>query len=95
MAYVRVTVLTPREGSRDRVQQVQDQLLAFFAKQEGFIDGYRLLADDRVGRVTIWDSVTLADATANNDHVLSLRSQLLPLVQKDEELAFEGERVPR
>ncbi len=94
MPYVRFTLLTPRDGNRERVQQLQDQLLAFFAAQPGFEDGYRLTSNDRLGRVTVWSTESEADAVANSQHVLALRSQLLPLVENDQELAFTADRVP-
>jgi hypothetical protein len=91
VAYVRISLITPKAGHWNDVVAMEDELLAFFASQPGFITGYRLTSPDRVGRVTAWESETLADQAANAQHTLALRSRLLPLVETGGiEQAMEG-----
>jgi heme-degrading monooxygenase HmoA len=93
--YVRVSISSPREGSRERMLQIEDALLAYFKEQPGFLEAYRLTSAARVGRVTIWESEASADQAATTEHTLSLRSQLLPLVAESQELAFDGVKIAK
>ncbi len=91
MPYVRISLATPREGTRDRLLQLEDELLAFFARQDGFQAGYRLASHDTVGRVTIWESQTKADHVASAQHTLAVRAEILRLALENLlELSFEG-----
>lgn len=81
--YVRLSLMNPRPGKADLVSALMDNLLEYFATQTGYAHGYSLVSgdpQDRVGRVTLWDSEEAADAAANTQHVLSIRSELLSLI---------------
>ena len=57
--------------------RITDRLLSEYAKQPRFVTGYKVRSVDgtgQVGRVTVWESSENADATAQLDHVLALRS---------------------
>ena len=93
MSYFRLSLTSPHGGALAEVERIERELLAFFRTQPGFQRGFRLTADDRVGRATVWDSEADADHAANQQHTLSLRSRLMQLVGEDTELAFESEEV--
>jgi len=93
VSYFRLSLTTPREGALAEVERIERELLAFFRTRPGFQRGFRLTAEDRVGRATVWNSEADADHAANQQHTLSLRSRLMQLVEEDMELAFEGEEI--
>jgi hypothetical protein len=93
--YVRISLVAPKEGRREEVVSIEDQLVEHFRSLPGFIEGYRLNSPHQVGRITVWDSGESADAVANNQHTLSLRSRLLPLIGDSIEYGMEAEHVKR
>lgn len=98
MLYVRISLMKPRPGHGHDVAAIMDDLVAFYRKQDGFVDGYKLMAADEtgdIGRITVWKSEAAADATAQMDHVLSVRSTLTPLVEEGshEERSFHAEEA--
>lgn len=93
MYYVRVSLMTPKAGHEAEVAAIMDDLLAFYAKQPGFVTGYKLAsadAADEVGRVTVWKSEHEAEAAAQSNHNLSRRAELIPIVGADEERSFHA-----
>jgi len=94
VSYVRISLVAPKEGRREEVAAIEEQLVKHFRSLPGFIEGYRLTSSHHLGRVTVWDSEGSADAVANNQHTLSLRSQLLPLIGDSIEYGLQGEQVP-
>ena len=95
MPYVRISLVAPKAGHRDEVITIENELVKHFRSLPGFLEGYRLNSDYHVGRVTVWDSEASADAVANNQHTLALRSQLLSMIGDSMEYGLEGERVDR
>lgn len=93
MAYVRISISTPKQGGRTRALEIEDALLEYHKAQPGFQAAYKLVSPTRVGRLSIWDSEASADHAANSEHVLALRAELLTLLAETQELAFEGEPV--
>ena len=86
MPHIRMSLMTPKHGHADDVMQIMEDLLKFYRTQPGFIDGYTLRSTDEigdVGRVTIWRTTADTDAAAQTPHVLSARSDLLPLIAED------------
>jgi hypothetical protein len=84
--YVRLSLMDPKPGKDDLVSGLMDNLLQFFSTQPGYVRGYGLLSGDpqgRVGRITMWDSEEDADHAANTQHVLSVRSELLAMIEED------------
>jgi quinol monooxygenase YgiN len=84
---------TPKEGSRDEVIKIEEDLIDFLRNQPGFQEAYRLNSETKVGRVTVWDSHASADHAASTQHTLALRSRLLPLVAESIEVGLDGERI--
>jgi hypothetical protein len=93
LPYVRLSVSSPKEGNREKVLAIEEELLAYFKTRPGFIEGYQLNSAYQLGRVTVWESQARADHVANDQHTLSLRSQLLPLVGDSLEYGFDGQKV--
>ena len=98
MPFVRYSVMTPKAGQADRLRELIDQLLAFHRDREGFVAGYRLDPDEHdvhsfIGRFTVWESEAHANATAMQQHDLSLQSEIVMAVDEDthEERAFLAE----
>lgn len=95
MSYVRVSLMEPKAGRHAEVKRLMDELATYFAQQAGFVEGYGLHSKDAlVGRVTVWESESAADAAARSTHVLAVRSRLNDDVidGSHQEHAFEGER---
>ena len=86
LVYVRLSLVEAKEGHEAEVTKIEDDLMAFFTKQPGYIHGYQILGGDsmgRVGRLTLWESDHAADHAAQTPHVLAQRSELLLLIEGD------------
>jgi quinol monooxygenase YgiN len=99
MPYIRVSIMKPKAGGEVEVRRILDDLTAYFARQPGYLGGYRIDAHDGtgfLGRITTWTDDAAADRAAQTDHVLAIRSQLNPVVEdgSHEEHAFQGTEVP-
>jgi hypothetical protein len=99
MDYVRVSHMIPRAGQEARVREVLEKLSAFYQTQDGYLAGWRLDphqgADPiRMGRVGVWASEEEAERAAQTSHAMSLRAELIRLVDEDShlELSFQGTR---
>jgi hypothetical protein len=85
MPYVRISLMTPKMGQATEAGRLLDAVAHFCQGQEGFIHGYRLepsAKNGQMGRVTIWVDERSADAVAQIDHMLALRSELNQVVRK-------------
>jgi len=83
--YVRLSLVTAKPGHEERVSEIMDGLLEFMATQPGYVRGYKLIRkypDPRTGRITVWKSEEDADRAAQTQHILSVRSELLQLVEE-------------
>jgi hypothetical protein len=86
LVYVRLSLVKAKAGSEAAVTAIEDDLMAFFTKQPGYIHGYQIIggdSDGRVGRLTLWESDHAADQAAQTAHVLAQRSELLMLIEGD------------
>ena len=84
--YVRLSLARPKAGNEGGVAKIEDDLMAFFARQPGYLHGYQIVGGDsegRVGRLTLWESYQHADQAAQTEHVLAQRSELLLLIEDD------------
>lgn len=84
--YIRISLMNPKPGSEELVAGLMDNLLAFFIGKPGYVRGYALLEGDpqgRVGRITVWNSEEEADHAANTQHVLTVRSEIMQLIEQD------------
>ena len=79
MSYVRISLMTPRPGRAADAARLLDAVIDFCHTQPGYLGGFRLESGDEsgmIGRVTIWEDEHNADAVAQTDHMLALRSAL-------------------
>lgn len=86
LLYVRLSLAQAKPGNEAAVAKIEDDLMAFFAKQPGYVRGYQITGGDsagRVGRLTLWESDHHADQAAQTPHVLAQRSELLLLIEDD------------
>ena len=86
LVYVRLSLSQAKPGNEAAVAKIEDDLMAFLAKQPGYLHGYQIVGGDsegRVGRLTLWESDQHADQAAQTEHVLSKRSQLIMLIEGD------------
>ncbi len=84
--YVRLSLMNPKPGQEEKAAQMMDDMLQFYPTQPGYVRGYKLLSGDpqgRVGRATVWRSHEDADHAANTQHILSLRSELILIIDED------------
>ena len=102
MAFLRVSIMIPRPGNEERVNELLDELLQLYQGRPGFITAYRLkpgphAGPPKVGRISIWESSEHANRMASEPRDLALQSQLKVLVDDatHEESSFEGEPVVR
>jgi quinol monooxygenase YgiN len=87
--YVRLSLMSPREGMRDRLLEEHRKLVEWLQDQPGFVRGFVIEEEDpdgRVGHLNIYRSEEDADRVAQTDHVLAVRSELMMLIE-------EGSRV--
>lgn len=79
MTYIRVSIAHPRHGQEKRLEEVQHQIAEWVRTQPGCRASYLLKPNDGSGdvaRITIYDDEQAADAAANHQHLMSLRSEL-------------------
>jgi len=84
--YVRLSLMVPKEGMADKVLELHRQLVDWLQGQPGFVRGYLIAGGDpegRVGHLNVYRSEHDADQVAQTQHVLSLRSELLLLIEED------------
>jgi quinol monooxygenase YgiN len=97
MPQIRISLMRAKPGHAEDVARIMGELLTSYRTQPGYIDGYLLRSADSagdIGRVTIWSSEAATDAAAQTAHVLSERSELLPLIEEEShvERSFEAEQ---
>lgn len=98
MPCIRVSLMRSKDPASAEAAGIVDELITYMATQPGYVTGWRMTAHDGtglLGRITIWETEADADHAAQTDRVLSLRSQLNPLVEEGshEEHALEGHEV--
>ena len=79
MAYVRLTLVRPRAGESERVEDFLRRLNGLTSAEDGCIDSYLLkpqVDNSEIGRIVIYKDSTTADRVANSDPVMALRSQM-------------------
>ncbi|MCH8066089.1 MAG: hypothetical protein IIC90_09730 [Chloroflexi bacterium] len=86
--YVRLSLMHPKPGQEERVSQILDDLLRFLPTQPGYVRGYKLSGEAHdpqgpVGRLVLWSSETDANNAATTQHDLSVRSELMQLIDED------------
>jgi hypothetical protein len=84
--HVRLSLMKPKPGEEQRVMEIHRRLLEWLPSQPGFVRGYLIVDGDpqgRVGHLHLYRSAHEADQVAQSDHVLSLRADLLLLVEEE------------
>jgi quinol monooxygenase YgiN len=79
MAYVRLSIARPVRGQAERVEKLMRELADSASRSQGCLASYLLRARDdsgEIGRVAIYEDEAAADATANDAHIMALRSEL-------------------
>jgi quinol monooxygenase YgiN len=83
--YVRLSLMLPKEGERERVLELHRELVEWLHGQPGFVRGYVIEAGDpagRVGHLNVYESEEAADRVAQTQHVLAVRADLLLLIDE-------------
>ena len=99
MAFIRVSLMTPRSGQEEALTDLLDRLVQYFQDKPGCIAAYRISADphskdNRVGRISIWESEKDANRMSSDQHDLALQAEikLLAVDTTHEEHSFTGTR---
>lgn len=100
MAFMRISLMTPRPGQEAEVGELLEKLLKLYVGRPGFIAAYRLKGDThagsaRMGRVSIWESEADAHRTAVNETDIALQSQIKVLCEDEthEEHSFVADAL--
>ena len=99
MPYVRIAQMISRPGREAEVEEVLKKLSQYYVQQRGYVAGYHLTPHvdggiTRHGRVGVWESEIAAQTAAQTEHSLSLRAQLLRLIDEDTHLELTFEATP-
>ena len=99
MLYIRISLMVPLPGHVEAATNLLDAVANFLNGQPGYLGAYVLQpqpSTGMIGRVTLWEDEASADAVAQSAHMLSLRSELVPLINESTHLeyGFNAERVP-
>ncbi len=93
MPYVRFSLMRPMHGQDVHARELIDSLVVYYQQQPGFMSGYRLEPADSagfIGRMGVWATEADANAAAQQEHDLALRSRLNFIVSDHHEYSFEG-----
>ena len=90
MSYIRISLIKPLEGHRQRVEELEQEVLKYFSDQPGFRQGFRLTSDDQIGRLTVWEDSSAANQVATSEHSIALRAQIMGQAATNVEYSFEA-----
>ena len=94
MAYVRISIVRTMRGQSERVETLMRQLAESVAKHEGCTQSMLLQSDDGTGelaRVAVYTDAQASAATANDAHIMALRSELHLVIEPGHvERSFES-----
>ena len=79
MTYIRLSIVKPRRGEEQRVEEMMTRLTKLAMEGEGCLESYVLRPHDdsgEVARITIYTDERAAEALANTQSILSVRSEL-------------------
>jgi heme-degrading monooxygenase HmoA len=100
MAFMRLSLMTPKPGQAAEVGELLEKLLKLYVGRPGFIAAYRLSSDThsgspRMGRVSVWESEDDAHRTAVSDTDIALQSQIKLLCEDEthEEYSFVADAL--
>lgn len=92
MPYVRIALTQAKEHQEAEVRRIHEELLRYDRGLPGFIEGYLLHDPDggeRTGRLTLWQQRSDADQAAQQQHTLTVRSELTRLIRNEPSAHFE------
>jgi hypothetical protein len=90
MACLRLTLIEPKQGNREEMQEVLTLLDAKLAKTPGLIFSFVTeIETDKLGRIALWRSKDQANHIAMREDVLALRARLRSLALNTEETLME------
>jgi hypothetical protein len=99
MAFIRLSLMTPRSGQEEALTDLLDRLVKYFQDKPGCIAACRISADPhatdkRVGKISIWESEEDANRMSSDQHDLALEAEikLLAVDTTHEEHSFIGTR---
>ena len=99
MVFIRMSLMTPRSGQEEALTDLLDRLVQDFQDKPGYIAAYRISSDphsteNRVGRISIWESESDANRMSSDQHDLALQAEikLLAVDTTHEEHSFIGTR---
>ena len=97
MAFIRISLMTPRPDKEEELANLLDSLVEYFHGMPGFIAAYRLSGDQhstdkRTGRLSIWESEAHANRMSSDEHDFALQAEikLLAIDTTHEEHSFTG-----
>lgn len=79
MPYIRLSVVKPRRGEEARLEELLRKLNDLSGSQEGCLQNYLLRPHDdsgEIARIAIYESESDAEAAANNQSFMALRSEI-------------------
>ena len=79
MPYIRLTINKARRGQEARLEELMRKLAALSEGQPGFIQDWLLRPNDNSGeiaRIAVYENEAAAEATANNQSWMALRSEI-------------------
>jgi len=77
--YIRLSVMKPRPGEAQRMEDFMRKLTALVLEQEGCIESYLMKPDDdsgEIARMAIYADERSAENSANSTPVMALRSEI-------------------
>ena len=83
---IRLSLMKPKAGNEDRVLEIQEQLLKSLPGEPGFVRAYLIVEGDpqaRIGHLSVYQTEQDAGRIAQNQRVLSLRAELMQLIEED------------
>ena len=89
MAFLRLTLLKPRPAADAEIRRLLEELDAAVSESPGLILSFIAAREQRLGRVSLWESKQDANREALNERTLSLRSRLHYLSLEAEESMLE------
>ena len=79
MGYIRLSIVHPHKGEAARVEKLMRELADAAKATPGCTASYLLSAHDQSGeiaRIAVYETEAAANAAANSQHMLSVRSEL-------------------
>ena len=81
MKVIRTTIVTPSQGHESQVADLLKELGDYLSTQPGFIEGYEVRDEERLGRISVWASKEQADHAATQVRTIAIRARVHALTQ--------------